>query len=116
MTVTETTLGPSAVARIAAPIARRHGVKELYLFGSVARNEAHEDSDIDFIYRLSDDDTNASPKIRDFRNDLRQALGRDIDLTRKDYVTNAIDSDDLAELQRRAFVRNLNKHPMFRII
>ena len=31
------------------PIAKRHGVKKLSLFGSYAKGEATDDSDIDFI-------------------------------------------------------------------
>lgn len=109
-------LDARSIARIAGPIAKKHGVEELYLFGSMAREEAREDSDIDFIYRLPATDSHRSQTIRGLRNDLRKALGRNIDLTRKSYVTDPIDSDPLAELQRRAFVRNLSNHPMVRIV
>ena len=34
---------------IVAPIARKHGVASLYLFGSYARGEASANSDIDFL-------------------------------------------------------------------
>lgn len=109
-------LDPQTITRIALPIARKYGVEELYLFGSMARDEAREDSDVDFIYRLPATDSQRSRTVRGLRNDLCKALGRDVDLTRKSYVTNAIDSDPLAELQRRAFVRNLGKYPMYRIV
>ena len=42
------------IAEIARPIALRHHVNELYLFGSMARGEGHTDSDIDFIYQFDD--------------------------------------------------------------
>ena len=109
-------LDPRSIMRIAGPIAKKHGVEELYLFGSMARDEAREDSDVDFIYRLSPADSHRSQTIRALRNDLHKALGRDVDLIRKSYVTDPIDSDPLAELQRRAFVRNLSSHPMVRIV
>ena len=35
------------IRRIAAPIAARHGVAALYLFGSYARGEATPESDLD---------------------------------------------------------------------
>lgn len=38
----------SEIRAIAEPIARRYGIKALYLFGSYARGEATEDSDLDF--------------------------------------------------------------------
>ena len=108
--------GLKRIAHLAAPIARRHGVEELYLFGSMARNEGREDSDVDFIYQMSPKQTNSTSSLRDLRYELREALGREIDLTRKSYVTDEIPSDPLAELQRRAFVRNLTRHPMYRIV
>lgn len=43
---------PQQIAEIARPIALRHHVNELYLFGSMARGEGHADSDIDFIYQF----------------------------------------------------------------
>lgn len=38
-----------ALKCVLAPIAKRHGVKKLWLFGSVARGEAREDSDVDLL-------------------------------------------------------------------
>lgn len=72
-------------------LARKYGVEELYLFGSVARSEARKDSSIDFIYQLSQDALSRIQAVRGFRNDLRKVLGRDVDLTRKSYVTDPID-------------------------
>ncbi len=37
------------IRRIAAPIAKAHGVKRMGLFGSYARGEANEESDVDFL-------------------------------------------------------------------
>jgi len=37
------------IKRIAAPIAKAHGVKRMGLFGSYARGEANEESDVDFL-------------------------------------------------------------------
>ena len=36
------------IKTMASPIAVRHGVAELYLFGSYARGDATADSDLDF--------------------------------------------------------------------
>ena len=35
--------------RIIAPIARKHGVKRVAVFGSIARGEAHAGSDVDLL-------------------------------------------------------------------
>ena len=105
---------PQQIAEIARPIALRHHVNELYLFGSMARGEGHADSDIDFIYQF--DDT-ANPMIDEWalRDDLASTFGREIDLVKKRYITTEL-QDRLAELQRVIFVNSITSNPMFRII
>lgn len=105
---------PQQIAEIARPIALRHHVNELYLFGSMARGEGHADSDIDFIYQF--DDT-ANPMIDEWalRDDLASTFGREIDLVKKRYITTEL-QDRLAEMQRVIFVNFITSNPMFRII
>ena len=105
---------PQQIAEIARPIALRHHVNELYLFGSMARGEGHADSDIDFIYQF--DDT-ANPMIDEWalRDDLASTFGREIDLVKKRYITTE-QQDRLAEMQRVIFVNSITSNPMFRII
>ena len=105
---------PQQIAEIARPIALRHHVNELYLFGSMARGEGHADSDIDFIYQF--DDT-ANPMIDEWalRDDLASTFGREIDLVKKRYITTEL-QDRLAEMQRVIFVNSITSNPMFRII
>ena len=105
---------PQQIAEIARPIALRHHVNELYLFGSMARGEGHADSDIDFIYQF--DDT-ANPMIDEWalRDDLASTFGREIDLVKKRYITTEL-RDRLAEMQRVIFVNSITSNPMFRII
>ena len=105
---------PQQIAEIARPIALRHHVNELYLFGSMARGEGHAISDIDFIYQF--DDT-ANPMIDEWalRDDLASTFGREIDLVKKRYITTEL-QDRLAEMQRVIFVNSITSNPMFRII
>ena len=105
---------PQQIAEIARPIALRHHVNELYLFGSMARGEGHADSDIDFIYQF--DDT-ANPMIDEWalRDDLASTFGREIDLVKKRYITTEL-QDRLAEMQRVIFVNSITSNPMFRIV
>lgn len=105
---------PQQIAEIARPIALRHHVNELYLFGSMARGEGHADSDIDFIYQF--DDT-ANPMIDEWalRDDLASTFDREIDLVKKRYITTEL-QDRLAEMQRVIFVNSITSNPMFRII
>ena len=97
---------PQQIAEIARPIALRHHVNELYLFGSMARGEGHADSDIDFIYQFDE---------WALRDDLASTFGREIDLVKKRYITTEL-QDRLAEMQRVIFVNSITSNPMFRII
>lgn len=58
-------------------LAQRYGVTSLGLFGSVARDQATENSDVDVVIRLSQPDLFAMVHIKDV---LQQALGRRVDL------------------------------------
>lgn len=106
------------IGDIAAPIARRVGASELYLFGSMARGTAKTDSDIDFIHDVPQ---NASIEertriSRQLRMSLREAFNRDIDMVRKSYLTTSNTENPLAELIRQSFIKSINQHPIYRIM
>ncbi len=42
------------ICELATPIARKHGIKSLSLFGSYARGDATEESDVDFLVQPSE--------------------------------------------------------------
>ena len=105
---------PQQIAEIARPIALRHHVNELYLFGSMARGEGRADSDIDLIYQF-DDTADSMIDEWDLRDDLASTFGRQIDLVKKQYITTEL-QDRLAEIQRVLFVNSITSQPMFRII
>ena len=109
-----TGITPQQIASVARPIALRHGIDELYLFGSMARGEGRVNSDIDFIYHCAPD---ADPVIGviELREDLREAFGRDVDLVRKDYLLEP-QHDHLKDLQRVLFANSVASRPMFRIV
>ena len=105
---------PQQIAEIARPIALRHHVNELYLFGSMARGEGRADSDIDFIYQF-DDTADSMIDEWDLRDDLASTFGRQIDLVKKQYITTEL-QDRLAEIQRVLFVNSITSQTMFRIV
>lgn len=117
-------LTPITVKNLCEKIARKLGVDELYLFGSVARNAANRDSDVDFIYQIRNDSNLQSPqssieesrKKQELRSALSECLGRKVDLVSKDYVTKPLCKGGDAELQRKAFVTTINKQPIYKII
>ena len=66
------------IREIVAPIARRHRVAALYLFGSYARGEATAESDVDFL--LDGGEICSLYQLAAFRLDLEDALGKQVDL------------------------------------
>jgi len=63
---------------LVAPIARKHGVNRMYLFGSRARGDNREDSDFDFCI-----DVPESFSLMDMGGllyDLKEALNAEVDL------------------------------------
>lgn len=61
-----------------AAIAEKRGAKDIRVFGSVARNEEGDSSDIDFLVILEDD--RSLFDLAGLRLDLEELLGRDVDV------------------------------------
>jgi predicted nucleotidyltransferase len=78
-----------------APIASRHGVQRVYLFGSHARGDARSDSDIDLCIEKGNIRTLLD--LSGFYLDLQETLGRPIDVVTTDSLEgnfkNAIEKD-----------------------
>lgn len=66
------------IRSIAAPIAERHGVTALYLFGSYARGEAAEESDLDF--RIEKGSIRSLFQLADFRIALEDGFQKKLDV------------------------------------
>ena len=67
--------------RIVEPVAIKHGVEKIYLFGSVARGDHSEESDYDFIIEQGRIDCIFT--LSAFYRDLHNAIGYDIDVITK---------------------------------
>ena len=59
-------------------ISARHGVRNVRVFGSVVRNEARPDSDIDFLVDVGPKTSSWFPA--GFILDLKALLGREVDV------------------------------------
>jgi uncharacterized protein len=81
-----------------AEICRRYGVTELAVFGSAVRDDFGPDSDVDFLYVLSEDST-LGWEIVDLRDALQEAVGRDVDIVPKNYLHWVIRDRVLAEAE-----------------
>ena len=72
-----------AALRAKAPEIRHFGATSLYLFGSTARNEATESSDVDLFVEY-DPDHFSFVELIQLRKPLSDILGRSADLTTRD--------------------------------
>lgn len=66
------------IKSIAAPIAKRHGVAALYLFGSYARGEATSISDLDF--HIDKGALRSLLQLAGFQLDLEKSFSKDLDV------------------------------------
>ena len=75
------------ITNLVTPIAKKYGVKEIYLFGSYARGEANENSDLDFL--VFGGENFKLTLIFALAEDLRKALQKDVDV----FEINEINKD-----------------------
>ena len=66
------------IKEIIFPICKKYGVKKAFLFGSYARGEATENSDVDI--RIEAGKIRGLFQLSGFRIDLVEALGVEVDL------------------------------------
>ncbi|MBQ7638444.1 MAG: nucleotidyltransferase domain-containing protein [Clostridia bacterium] len=63
-----------------SPIAKKYGLREVYLFGSYARSEATDDSDVDILIDRTGSSIKGMFDMGSLYADLRECIGKDIDL------------------------------------
>jgi len=76
-------------------IAAEHGAREVRVFGSVVRNEAKGDSDIDVLVKL-DNDRSLLDHIA-LKQDLEDLLGSEVDVVTEDGLHPLLRDRILAE-------------------
>ena len=74
------------IKEIAAPIAKQYDVEKIYLFGSYARGEATEKSDLDFI--IDAPNMRGLFKLGGLYSDLESAFQKEIDIVTKRALIN----------------------------
>lgn len=62
-----------------AAVSEKHGIKRVYLFGSYARGEANEDSDVDLLIDTSDDVRDLF-ELNGICHDYEKAIGVNVDM------------------------------------
>lgn len=92
----------SEIQKRIMPTCKKYNITEIYLFGSYARNEATEESDIDLAI-------NSAPihgllQLISFKNDVENALSVPVDV----LTLRAIESEKDNSLKKE-FFQNFNK-------
>ncbi|MFI6453843.1 nucleotidyltransferase family protein [Streptosporangium amethystogenes] len=64
-------------------LCEKYGIAELAVFGSVARGEDHEGSDVDLLYVLRPD-SDIGIEFFGFQEELEDLLGRKVDVVSKE--------------------------------
>ena len=62
------------------PIAVKYNIPAVYVFGSYARNEATEDSDIDILIDKTNSKIKSLFDLGGFYNDLHESFGKKVDV------------------------------------
>ena len=78
-------------------ILSKFGIKSLYLFGSVARNEEKISSDIDILYNF--DSPISLFKLVDIQNLLQKTLKKEIDLVSENAIHPLLKTQILNDLK-----------------
>ena len=86
------------IREMVKPIAKKHNIKEVYLFGSYSRGEANRNSDVDLYCDKGDVDT--LWKLSSFSDELEEALGKKVDIVTigsqmNDYFKEELEKDML---------------------
>ncbi len=68
------------IEKIALPACRKFHVKQLDVFGSLARGEGNPSSDVDLLVEFEDSDQSLSKRFFGLLHHLEDALGCEIDL------------------------------------
>lgn len=63
-----------------APIAEAYSIPQVYVFGSYARGDATEESDLDFLMELRGSDIKGLWDLGGLYVDLEQSLGKGVDV------------------------------------
>lgn len=86
-------------------VLRKYGIKKAYIFGSYARNEADQNSDVDIMI-VGGSKINTLLDLAGFESELKNALKKDVDVISEEVYTEEDDDKD-GELARKLFMRNV---------
>jgi predicted nucleotidyltransferase len=90
------------IRELIVPVAKKHGIKRVFLFGSYARGDADSSSDIDL--RIDTPNISTLFELGEVYADFEEAIGKSLDLVTTETLRNNID-DPLT----RSFIKSIRK-------
>jgi len=87
------------IKEIATPILQRHGVARAFVFGSYTRGEEKEKSDVDILIEYPSDGKKTLFDLIDLKDELEQALQKDVDIVTEGALSRFIRDTVLREKQ-----------------
>ena len=80
------------IKNMVSEVMKEYDIEEAYLFGSYARSEANNKSDIDIMIKKNEDFSFL--KLSSLANTLMSKLGKEVDIITQDTYTEDIQYDD----------------------
>ena len=90
-----------------APIAEKYGLREVYLFGSYARSEATEQSDVDILIDRTGSKIRGMFEMGGLYEDLCASIGKEVDL-----VTTQTLEQSSTKRRSPLFIQNIQAERM----
>lgn len=72
--------------QVITPIARKYRIPAIYLFGSYARGQADENSDVDILIEREGSTIKSLFDLGAFYNELNETLGKPVDVVTTDSI------------------------------
>ena len=93
--------------QLIAPVAEKYGLREVYLFGSYARSEATEQSDVDILIDRTGSKIRGMFEMGGLYEDLRASIGKEVDL-----VTTQTLEQSSTKRRSPLFIQNIQAERM----
>ena len=90
-----------------APVAEKYGLREVYLFGSYARSEATEQSDVDILIDRTGSKIRGMFEMGGLYEDLCASIGKEVDL-----VTTQTLEQSSTKRRSPLFIQNIQAERM----
>ena len=79
------------------PILAEHDVRKADLFGSLARGDSDQESDIDILIEFNNKKEKTLLDLASLKNDLEKKLGKEVDVVTYDSLNSLIKDEVLKE-------------------